>query len=118
MVKLKRNMLSVALASATLLVVSNVNAQTADQTEQTADAAKKDKEADVLDKVTVKGIRGAIEKAIDVKRDNTSIVESISSEDIGKLPDSSIAESIARLPGLTAQRERGRAVVGRPLPAF
>ncbi|MFA6984813.1 MAG: TonB-dependent receptor [Arenimonas sp.] len=37
------------------------------------------------------------------------MVESISAEDIGKLPDSSIAESIARLPGLTAQRERGRA---------
>jgi iron complex outermembrane receptor protein len=36
-------------------------------------------------------------------------VESVSAEDIGKLPDSSIAESIARLPGLTAQRERGRA---------
>ncbi len=109
MVKLKRNMLSVALASATLLVVSNVNAQTADQTEQTADAAKNDKDAKVLDKVTVKGIRRGIENAIETKQTATSIVESISAEDIGKLPDSSIAESIARLPGLTAQRERGRA---------
>jgi iron complex outermembrane recepter protein len=108
MVKLKRNMLSVALASATLLVVSNVQAQTADQTEQTADAAKKD-DAEILDKVSVKGIRRGIENAIETKQTATSIVESISAEDIGKLPDSSIAESIARLPGLTAQRERGRA---------
>ncbi len=40
---------------------------------------------------------------------NTSIVEVISAEDIGKLPDVSIAESLARLPGLTAQRLDGRA---------
>jgi len=38
-----------------------------------------------------------------------SIVEAISAEDIGKLPDTSIAESIARLPGLTSQRAEGRA---------
>jgi iron complex outermembrane receptor protein len=62
-----------------------------------------------IENVKVVGIRVGIENAIETKKDNTSIVESISAEDIGKLPDSSIAESIARLPGLTAQRERGRA---------
>lgn len=59
--------------------------------------------------VTVSGIRKGIEDAISVKQNSTSIVEAISAEDIGKLPDSSIAESIARLPGLTAQRVGGRA---------
>src|SRR5471032_1120863 len=53
--------------------------------------------------VTVSGIRRGIEAAIAVKKDATSIVEAISAEDIGKLPDTSIAESIAALPGLTAQ---------------
>ncbi len=62
-----------------------------------------------LETVTVTGIRKGIEAAISVKRNNDSIVEAISAEDIGKLPDSSIAESIARLPGLTAQRVNGRA---------
>jgi iron complex outermembrane recepter protein len=99
---LKRNLLSVALMSATMMMVGTAQAQ------DSADAKKTD-EAETLDKVTVKGIRSAIEKAIDTKRENTSIVESISAEDIGKLPDASIAESIARLPGLTAQRDRGRA---------
>ncbi|MES2164137.1 MAG: TonB-dependent receptor [Pseudomonadota bacterium] len=61
--------------------------------------------------VVVSGIRRGIEDAISVKRDSTSIVESISAEDIGKLPDVSIAESIARLPGLAAQRVAGRAQV-------
>jgi iron complex outermembrane receptor protein len=61
--------------------------------------------------VTVSGIRRGIEDAISVKKDSTSIVEAISAEDIGKLPDVSIAESIARLPGLAAQRVAGRAQV-------
>lgn len=59
--------------------------------------------------VTVVGIRGSIARAQAIKMNNSSIVEAISAEDIGKLPDSSIAESIARLPGLTAQRLDGRA---------
>lgn len=62
-----------------------------------------------LDEITVTGIRAAIQNAIGVKRDSSSIVEAISQEDIGKLPDTSIAESIARLPGLTSQRAEGRA---------
>ncbi len=59
--------------------------------------------------ITVTGIRRGIESAINVKKNADAIVESISAEDIGKLPDSSIAESIARLPGVTAQRVGGRA---------
>ncbi len=62
-----------------------------------------------LDTVTVVGIRKGIEDAISVKKNSNSIVEAISAEDIGKLPDVSIAESIARLPGLAAQRVAGRA---------
>lgn len=54
--------------------------------------------------VVVTGIRRSIESSIATKRASDSIVEAISAEDIGKLPDSSIAESLARLPGLTGQR--------------
>jgi iron complex outermembrane receptor protein len=57
-------------------------------------------------KVTVTGIRSGIEAAISLKRNSNSIVEAISAEDIGKLPDQSVAESIARLPGVSAQRGR------------
>jgi iron complex outermembrane receptor protein len=64
-----------------------------------------------LETVTITGIRRGIEAAISVKKNSTSIVEAISAEDIGKLPDNSIAESIARLPGLAAQRVAGRAQV-------
>lgn len=62
-----------------------------------------------LDTVVVTGIRRGIEAAISVKKNNDLVVEAISAEDIGKLPDASIAESISRLPGVTAQRTGGRA---------
>jgi iron complex outermembrane receptor protein len=106
MLNLKRDMLSVALASAIMAMAANAQAQ--------AQAAAEDEEevdeAKTLDEVIVtSGIRRGIEDAIELKRDATSIVEAISAEDIGKLPDSSIAESIARLPGLAAQRVAGRA---------
>jgi len=63
---------------------------------------------DAIAEVTVTGIRHSIETSIAVKRELDSIVEVVSAEDIGKLPDSSIADSIARLPGLAAQRIEGR----------
>lgn len=64
-----------------------------------------------LGSITVTGIRASIESSIAVKRNSDSIVEAISAEDIGKLPDVSIAESLARLPGLAGQRVAGRAQV-------
>jgi len=66
---------------------------------------------DELDEIVVTGIRASIASSVERKRMNTSIVEAITAEDIGKLPDASIAESIARLPGLAAQRLDGRANV-------
>lgn len=64
---------------------------------------------DTVEEITVTGIRAGIENAIALKKSSSSIVEAVSAEDIGKLPDTSIAESLARLPGLTAQRLDGRA---------
>jgi iron complex outermembrane recepter protein len=58
--------------------------------------------------IVVTGIRGSLQAAAKLKRATPTIVESISAEDIGKLPDVSIADSLARLPGVTAQRLEGR----------
>jgi iron complex outermembrane recepter protein len=66
---------------------------------------------DPLEEVVVTGIRHSIAKSIDVKLESNSIVEAISAEDIGKLPDVSIADSISRLPGLATQRVDGRSQV-------
>jgi iron complex outermembrane recepter protein len=81
--------------------------------DQNAGKAQKKSEDSVssLDAVVVTGIRGSIENALKAKQNSDSIIEAISAEDIGKLPDSSIAESLARLPGLATQRVDGRADV-------
>ena len=121
----KRNKLFLALASAGFCMSfgalaaepvapadaqSGGTAQADAAADKAAERANKEKEtAALLDTVEVRGFRASVETAIAAKRDATSIVEVISAEDIGKLPDVSIGEALARLPGLTAQRVDGRA---------
>ncbi len=61
--------------------------------------------------IVVSGFRQSLETAVAEKRNTDQILESVTAEDIGKLPDASIGESIARLPGVTSQRLSGRANV-------
>jgi iron complex outermembrane recepter protein len=111
----KLNPIAAACAAAFLLASTNSFAQQASTAttteEQQALAAKKKKEGEAveLDAVKVTGIRRSIENAIEKKKESTSIVEVISAEDIGKLPDNSIADAISRAPGITSQRIAGRA---------
>lgn len=58
--------------------------------------------------IQVTGIRGSLQRAQAIKMSSNSIVEVLSAEDIGKLPDTSVAESLARLPGVTGERRNGR----------
>lgn len=67
--------------------------------------------ADQKDVVIVQGFRQSLANSIATKRDSKSIVEAVSAEEIGKLPDVSIAESLGRLPGLATQRVDGRSQV-------
>ncbi|WP_105103566.1 TonB-dependent receptor [Microbulbifer pacificus] len=60
-----------------------------------------------LEEITVTGIRGSLQDALSTKRDSYSIVDAISSEDIGKFPDKNVAESLQRVPGVTIQRQFG-----------
>jgi TonB-dependent receptor len=62
-----------------------------------------------MEEIITTGIRGSIQRAIDFKQSSDSIVEAVSAEDLGRLPDTSIADAISRLPGLTSQRAEGRA---------
>jgi len=68
--------------------------------------AQETTEPQTLDTVVVTGIRKGVEDAIAAKRNNSSIVEAISSEDIGKLPDVTVAESLGRISGVAVQRSK------------
>jgi len=71
-------------------------------------AAPQSEATEPLQEITITGIRHSIETAITLKERSNDIIETISAEDLGKLPDLSIADSLARLPGLAAQRTDGR----------
>lgn len=59
--------------------------------------------------IVVNGIRGSLRDALRAKRANSEVTETISSKDIGVLPDVTIADQLARLPGVNATRDRGNA---------
>nr|WP_316641255.1 TonB-dependent receptor [uncultured Roseateles sp.] len=74
-------------AAALLALCSTAQAQTA-------------KAAEALETVIVTGIRASQEKSINVKRNADAHVDVISAEDIGKMPDKNVADSLARIPGV------------------
>ena len=59
--------------------------------------------------IVITGFRAALRSATAKKKAAETVVESVTAEDIGKLPDNGIGESIARLPGISSQRNAGRA---------
>jgi TonB-dependent receptor len=63
--------------------------------------------ASPLEEVVVTGIRGSQRQAIDIKKAAVNSVDAIASEDLGKMPDQNVAESLQRLPGVTIDRVRG-----------
>ncbi|HEY2779628.1 MAG TPA: TonB-dependent receptor [Steroidobacteraceae bacterium] len=54
-----------------------------------------------LQEIVVTGIRKSVELSIEAKRDSTELTEVVTAEDIGKMPDKNVADSLARLPGVT-----------------
>lgn len=57
--------------------------------------------------IVVTGFRGSLEKAQDLKRRAINVTESILAEDMAKMPDLNLSESIQRLPGVAISREGG-----------
>ncbi len=60
---------------------------------------------DAMQKVEVTGIRASLAKSLDVKRNATANVEVITAEDIGKMPDKNLADSLQRLPGVAVRTD-------------
>ena len=58
-----------------------------------------------IEEVLVTGIKGSLQRAMDVKRDATGVVDAISAEDIGKFPDTNLAESLQRISGVSIDRQ-------------
>jgi TonB-dependent receptor len=59
------------------------------------------------DEIVITGIKASLQRAVDIKRDAAGVVDAISSEDIGKMPDANLAESLQRITGISIDRTDG-----------
>ncbi|WP_225205002.1 TonB-dependent receptor [Novosphingobium huizhouense] len=64
--------------------------------------------ASASEEIIVTGIRGSLQRNMDIKRTASGVVDAISAEDIGKFPDANVADAIQRLPGISIQRSGAR----------
>jgi iron complex outermembrane receptor protein len=126
----ERNILAMAVASACFGMCTVASAGTAptaasaspqstqSQSQDQATASVNDKDKDKkkstrdnttkLEAVEVSGFVSSLENATAIKKNADTIVEAVSSEQIGKLPGVSIADTLGRLPGLAVQNVSGR----------
>jgi TonB-dependent receptor len=65
-------------------------------------------ESSVVEQVIITGLRGSLQRNLDIKRSSPGVVDAISAEDIGKFPDANVAASLQRLPGVSIQRSGSR----------
>ena len=115
----RKHPLSIAISMA-LLAAAATSAMASEQTSAGAldpaqtdgpttpsPGAKKAKEADELQEVTVTGVRASQIRAIELKRLAPSIQDSISAENIGQLPDVTITDALQRITGVQINRDAG-----------
>ena len=89
----------IAVAAACAFAAAQALAQTDGSTTSATD--------EPIEEIVVEGIRSSLADALQMKRSSDLVVEAISSENIGQLPDITIAESLIRLPGINGARDRG-----------
>ncbi len=104
----RRTLMSAAVA---LAILGNVPSAMAQQ----APAAEADKPLDVF---VVTGLRAALQSAAKVKRNAEQVIDVITAEDVGKLPDANVAEALQRVTGVQVTRVwgEGQSVAIRGLP--
>jgi iron complex outermembrane recepter protein len=94
---LNRTSCTFAIGVALCVGASPVAAQTTEATPEAEEAGE----------IIVTGIRGSLEKAAQIKKDSSQIVDVITAEDVGKLPDANVAEALQRVTGVQITRVFG-----------
>lgn len=98
--KLSTALSSIIAISAASPAWAQEQAATASELSDQNDAAKAD--------IVVTGVRGSVEAAATKKKNSKQIVDSVVSEDVGKLPDNNVPEALARVTGVQIDRARGQ----------
>ena len=108
MKKFKPSALSIALMLGGVQLATVPSIVNAEETSLEAQAKEQKKNADEVEVIEVTGFRGSVIKSLNTKRFSDTVVDAISADDIGGLPDVSIADSLTRLPGVTSVRIDGQ----------
>jgi len=90
------------IASAVALLAMGAALAAHAQTSQPAGSAEQ------TQTIEVKGIRASLESAAIIKRGSTAVVDAVSAEDVGKLPDADVGEALGRVPGVSVGRDFGQ----------
>src|SRR6058998_506850 len=59
--------------------------------------------------IVVTGLRRSLQSARNIKRNSPQVIDAIVAEDIGKLPDITVSDTAARIPGIQVERNGGEA---------
>ncbi len=98
--------LALMMGGVQIAAMSNI-AYAAEETPKEAQKQQENAE-DQVEVIEVTGFRGSVIKSLNTKRFSDTVVDAISADDIGGLPDVSIADSLTRLPGVTSVRIDGQ----------
>ena len=79
----------------------------ASQSAYAQDAGAAEEEAASEDAIIVTGYRASLQNAQNIKKDADTVVDALSAEDIGALPDRSVTEALQRVPGVAINRFAG-----------
>src|SRR6185295_5404105 len=96
-----KNVLAGASSLLALAITTPASAQESSTKTQGGDGEK-------LEEVVITGLRMSLQRNLDIKRESIGVVDAISAEDIGKFPDSNVAASLQRIPGVSIQRNGTR----------
>lgn len=114
MSKFKLSVLTLAIAAAGFVPGLSAAQASAEMQETAAAAApeqaqKKQPTKEEIEVIEVKSFAGSLIQSLNVKRFNDTVSETISADDLGALPDVSMADALTRLPGISAVRTGGQA---------
>ena len=94
------NRLHVGVSVLALMLMSAGAAYAAPQPPPQDDASE-------VDELVITGFRASLAAALNQKREETTMVDAITAEDIADFPDTNLAESIQRIPGISIDRDAG-----------
>ncbi|MFG6448617.1 TonB-dependent receptor [Roseateles sp. BYS180W] len=102
---MKVNKTPVATAAALVLLSISLGAQA--QAQSKAASATEANDGKQLEQVVVTGIRASMQSAANIKKAANAVVDAVTAEDVGKLPDADVGQALGRIPGISVGRDFG-----------